>query len=628
MLRTHDMVWVDLLIDRDAVQEAIRLLATSSIIELRAYDRSDLPFEMAGDQQHLQHLGALHEKLAHYRRYLTGRLPDKGSSVALQTTAEALPHIDSSVSQWLQRVARPVAELERTQAMLEEYALLQQCLTALPSSEYDLRYFVTLSKSNLFSSFIALGTHADSELFRDAEGQVVYNAYPLDEDDQQCVFIGVVATPQVPELERAAHSRNIRFIRVPDSIQGDAGDAKAQLQELKHAATQKARALRAEIDRASEALGMADVVWQLNRHLWVSRVMADALVGTRFVWLGGWIAAQRYDELLRVLESGGVPFLVNRDAAGEHGPPPALLDNPTWMRKFEVFVRGFGMPAPNNVDPTPLLAITTPLMFGYMFGDVGHGAVLFFVGWLLRRRIPVLALLMPAGLVSMLFGFAFGSVFCYEHLVPALWLHPMAEPLTILGVPLVFGFVLITSGLLLAGVQARWQAGTATWVLEHFPVILMYSVALPLALWDWRVGVLPVVIGAIWYVAARALPGIRKLAPLAAASGAAKGLLELVELLAQLLINTISFARLGAFALAHAGLSSAVIVLSDLTDSWWLKAPVLITGNVLVIALEGLVVSIQTTRLIMFEFFRRFYAGEGSGFKPLTLPRNHGSLPN
>jgi V/A-type H+-transporting ATPase subunit I len=369
------------------------------------------------------------------------------------------------------------------------------------------------------------------------------------------------------------------------------------------------------------------MVWNLNRHLWVSRVLTDALMGARFVWLGGWVAEQRYPELLRILEDGNIAFLVNRDMTNQHGPPPALLDNPRWMQKFEVFARGFGMPAENDIDPTPLLVITTPLMFGYMFGDVGHGIVLSLAGWLLRRRIPVLALLVPAGIVSTLFGFAFGSIFSNEHLLPALWLHPMSEPLTVLGIPLAFGFLFISTGLVLAGIQAHWHARAGSWWLEQLPVILIYCVALPLTLWDLQSGALCALAGALWYVAVRAIPGLREHSLSQVVRGLAKGLLELAELLLQLFMNTLSFVRLGAFALAHAGLSTAVMTLGDLSEAWWIKVPILVLGNVVIIALEGLVVSIQTTRLVMFEFFRRFYAGGGSGFKPLTLPpNNHGSL--
>ena len=95
---------------------------------------------------------------------------------------------------------------------------------------------------------------------------------------------------------------------------------------------------------------------------------------------------------------------------------------------------------------------------------------------------------------------------------------------------------------------------------------------------------------------------------------------ELVERLLQILINTLSFARVGAFALAHAGLSSAIVALMDASGNIVAKALVLVAGNVLVLVLEVMVVSIQTTRLVLFEFFTRFLTAEGRIFHPLPAP--------
>ena len=97
-------------------------------------------------------------------------------------------------------------------------------------------------------------------------------------------------------------------------------------------------------------------------------------------------------------------------------------------------------------------------------------------------------------------------------------------------------------------------------------------------------------------------------------------LAELVERTLQILINTLSFARVGAFALAHAGLSSAIVALMNASGNRALSILVLVLGNVIVIVLEGLVVSIQTTRLVLFEFFTRFLAAEGRVFHPLPAP--------
>ena len=95
---------------------------------------------------------------------------------------------------------------------------------------------------------------------------------------------------------------------------------------------------------------------------------------------------------------------------------------------------------------------------------------------------------------------------------------------------------------------------------------------------------------------------------------------ELLERGLQILVNTLSFARVGAFALAHAGLSSAMLSLADATGSLpgWLA--VMLFGNLLILLLEGLVVSIQTTRLVLFEFFVRFLEGRGREFRPLPVP--------
>jgi V/A-type H+-transporting ATPase subunit I len=84
-------------------------------------------------------------------------------------------------------------------------------------------------------------------------------------------------------------------------------------------------------------------------------------------------------------------------------------------------------------------------------------------------------------------------------------------------------------------------------------------------------------------------------------------------------VNTVSFARVGAFALAHAGLSVAVTGVAEASGAigYWI---VLVLGNLLILVLEGLVVGIQTTRLLLFEFFVRFLEGTGRAFRPLPPP--------
>ncbi|MCB1799593.1 MAG: ATPase, partial [Gammaproteobacteria bacterium] len=85
-------------------------------------------------------------------------------------------------------------------------------------------------------------------------------------------------------------------------------------------------------------------------------------------------------------------------------------------------------------------------------------------------------------------------------------------------------------------------------------------------------------------------------------------------------LNTLSFIRLGAFALAHAALSHTLVDIAGLIDNPALQLIALAIGHGLIIVLEGLVVFVQTTRLVLFEFFIRFLRADGRLLRPLQAP--------
>ena len=211
----------------------------------------------------------------------------------------------------------------------------------------------------------------------------------------------------------------------------------------------------------------------------------------------------------------------------------------------------------------------------------------------------------------MVFGFVFGSVFSVHGAVTPLWTDPLAAPIPVLAEPMVAGAALLAIGLVLHAMGSLWRGERARFYGEDLGLLALY------------IGILgsPFVPGLVWLAVAGAaafLAGHAIHAGTASALGSAIG--ELLERTLQLLINTLSFARVGAFALAHAGLSSAVVALAYQSEHHVVQALIIIVGNVVVIALEALVVSIQTTRLVLFEFFARFLTGAGRPFRPLPPP--------
>jgi V/A-type H+-transporting ATPase subunit I len=97
---------------------------------------------------------------------------------------------------------------------------------------------------------------------------------------------------------------------------------------------------------------------------------------------------------------------------------------------------------------------------------------------------------------------------------------------------------------------------------------------------------------------------------------------ELFEVVISFLSNTLSFVRVGAFAVAHGGLSAAIFILAELVGGgghgfgYW---AVVIIGNLFIVGFEGLIVGIQTMRLHYYELLGKFFTGGGMRFEPLTL---------
>ena len=94
-----------------------------------------------------------------------------------------------------------------------------------------------------------------------------------------------------------------------------------------------------------------------------------------------------------------------------------------------------------------------------------------------------------------------------------------------------------------------------------------------------------------------------------------QGFFEMFEMLLSYFSNTLSFVRVGAFAVSHAAMMEVVMMLAG-AESGSLNWAVVIIGNLFVCAMEGLIVGIQVLRLEYYEIFSRFYKGSGREFKP------------
>ncbi len=418
--------------------------------------------------------------------------------------------------------------------------------------------------------------------------------------------------PDIAAVEAQLAAIMARAVPLPPWLPASAEVAAAAIAQRRAALVRDTQAARDQLAALSDRFEIASALGDIVLIEWLNQHAKDLRGSERLAWITGWTSDVTGDSLRHALDREGIRYILRLTDAPTGTNAPSVLSNPTWAHGFEFFARMLGTPASDEIDPSVILAVIVPLIFGFMFGDVGQGLVVMVAGFMLGRRYPLLKVLIPSGAAAIGFGLLFGSVFCREDLIPALWLHPLQEPVTILIAAGAAGVIVLSIGLLLDAVQAHWRGEARRWWSSRAGLSVVY---LGVLLVPFRIGgVIIAAIGMIWYtLGPLAIATERRFASVVRAAG------EFVEESLRLFVNTVSFTRIGAFALAHAGLSVAVIEVATAAGpiGYWI---VFVLGNVLVIALEGLVVSIQTTRLMLFEFFVRFLVGSGRMFSPLPPP--------
>ena len=344
--------------------------------------------------------------------------------------------------------------------------------------------------------------------------------------------------------------------------------------------------------------------------------------------LQGWVPAQRLGDVEARLKAAlRLPFVIASREPGddERHLVPVPANNRGLLRPFALLVQQYGIPRFGEFDPTILFAITFAGMFGMMFGDIGHGAIILIVGVLLRRRLGAFTYLFAlAGLSSMLFGWLYGSVFGVEHWIEPLWIAPMSDPIYMLTVAFGWGVVFLTIGSIIA-ISNRLASGDAAGALfgAGGVIALVLYLALLVGLFELAEGrdfPLPVTILLLITLALLVVYQWQS-------SDAPYGerifttIIETFEIVNGYVTSSLSFLRVAAFSLNHVALSLAVFTLADGMGTIG-HGITLVLGNLFIIVLEGIIVAIQTLRLEYYEGFSRYFYGDGTPFKPLRVGRS------
>lgn len=371
------------------------------------------------------------------------------------------------------------------------------------------------------------------------------------------------------------------------------------------------------------------------------------------VLLTGWAPAEDAPKLEQMVSEITNGRCVMETAATDDAPEdpiPVLLRHPRLLRPFEMLVSAYGLPSYHELEPTLFVALSYVLMFGMMFGDAGHGAVLavgglfaLFAGRTAKMR-DAGVLILFAALSSIVFGITYGSCFGLESLKQyALWHDPLeGDPMALMYGSIGIGIVMISLGLILNIINRFRRGDVIGGLLDKFGVIgvlfywgvlaliaksnaiesrgllnvaIVLFLVLPLVGWSLKEPI-------EYFVHRQAKHSAKTSEGLFGAI--TESLVGAFEAVLSYLANTISFVRLAAYAMSHAALLVAAFMMAEEVRHLpvggdFLSVLVIILGNVVAIVLEGIIASVQALRLEYYEFFGKFFSGNGRPFKPFRL---------
>ena len=404
----------------------------------------------------------------------------------------------------------------------------------------------------------------------------------------------------------------------------------------------------------------------------VIAVLNETRVSKYLAQTTGFIPKSKLNKALKeVYSECGRKVLVLTEETDE---APTHIEYPWWLKPFMTITCLYGVPNYREISPVPLLALTFPLFFGLMFADTGHGIFLVLAGLFIYHKFKEQEGMRILGMMVIYFGIfaAIAGFFSGEFFGPAPPLGPAYKSFVknILGVPetellpleielegenttpiimwiLIFSIKIGILHMLLGFVISIISEAMRREYLELFTVTIPQTLV-------FTVGTLPfllaIVEGASVKLPLLNYPGLNMtwvntvlglLVALAFAKPLACKLLriegeesfgfsmfEAFDFLLRIVSNTASYMRILALLMAHIGLMYVFYVLGNLVAqplplmlSGLAFAIVYALGNIVTIGLESIIVFAHVARLHFYEWFSKFYLGDGVMFAPVKASR-------
>jgi V/A-type H+-transporting ATPase subunit I len=567
-----------------------------------------------------------------------------------QVTSENWQALSISTSQQISALKEQVDGLNLSLSSLQEKTALlnhtKDMLSIMDRMHVDL---AVLRDAKLIHIAVACVPHKSYEpLKKSLRGlPLILNCSALSKE-ADFIFVAI-SCKHGSEADKILKMHHGEILTIPQDLPNDINEALRQVDNQLKENSEKEEAILGSLSKLGDENKLSLAVWkEINGNiLELLNAKKKILESGRLATVTGFVPKKQFGKLAeRVRDMLGEKAIVLETEVAQAQDPPTKISNNRFVKPFEEVTKLYGLPHYDEVDPTPVMAISFPILFGLMFGDIGHGLILLVggltLGLLIKKgqAIKNLCWIMSmCGVAAIIAGALYGEFFGKE-LFPPLWFSPFQNVFDFLVFSLIIGVVQIVSGLVLEMVNFLLKHNVADAILTSIPkigfylgsvfVIIVYKLNIGL----WFSGpILLIIVPFILMIIAKPifLTVAKKPSPLTieAPIGEPEGheetlgqrLFESGDLMTRLLSNTISYSRILALLMAHWALVLVTYTVAGLVGSasilgLILSGIVIVGGNIFVIALEGLIVFIHTLRLHFYEWFSKFYGGTGTEFHP------------
>jgi len=572
----------------------------------------------------------------------------------------------------------PVSLLKNQQQIekeLEEYRNAQAAIGSASKLKMELS---ELRKLKTFFVEIFIVNSKDIKEIQNSLSDLIVQPFKLNDEKSSITVIG--SQEDSEKIIKVLRSFNVHPIQIPPDLPQNPSIAFDQCQKTCKELEKKSAEIVKKIEKLKVSL--LPKLLSLYESSKVAKDILEVTRkpgGTKnFALIQGYIPngmEKKFKNLTNSYLSITEPASLDKDSSNQL---PSLLLNNRYAKTFEVITETQGLPDYGELDPTPIIAFVWPFFYGIMFADLGHGLLLFGLGMFLRYRAngslkTWATLLAASGAAASIAGIGTGEIFGFhinefsvlaalfaplDGLVGALNVSELTfeQVVNILAVSVAIGIIHLLMALFLRLRRDILEKNKLVILTHDIPTIIQFLaiVALILAAIGSQYDIIGMfgITGVIhnepvpwltylfgdWVtvnLVAKAAPPIiiatagimiyggKKEQELAAKHGHDEGgglmgivievlLVRIIEVLS----NVISYTRLGIMLLVH----SALLVTVNQSYEHGGGLAVLIGGNIGIMLIEGLIVYIQDIRLHLYEWFPKWYRGEGVEFKKL-LPK-------